>query len=112
MKLSNSRVFRIFAAAMGLLCAIACLLIIASGFPAKSEEPRNATPIEIKQAALEGQIEAMRKAGFTEDCLWEVGVFGKLCILDCGDTGFAIRLRNEFPSCSVQHCICEDEPTS
>ncbi len=107
----QSRVFRLIVSAIG-VGILACLLLFALVGVVKAEEPRDATPIEIKQAALEGQIEAMRKAGFTEDCLWEVGVFGKLCILDCGDAGFAIRLGVDFPACSVQHCICEDEPTS
>lgn len=111
--MSQSRAFRIIMAAIVVLCGVACLLIIASGFAAKAdEEPRNATPTEISVAALEGQIEALRKAGFDETCLYVTEMYGKLCIEQCvskGTAGFALALYADPPRCTVKSCTCEGD---
>ena len=114
--LRQTRAFRIIVSALGVLCGVVCLLIIAAGgldwvslTKQNLEEPRNATPIEIAQAALEGQIEAMRKAGYDENCLFEVKIFGNLCINRCSGTGFALRLKDDYPGCRLDYCACEDE---
>ena len=115
--LRQSRAFRIVVAALGVLCGVACLLIIFTSLDWVSlakqslEEPRNATSIEIAQAALEGQMEAMKKAGFDKECLFEIEVFGRICIERCvtKDTGFFLELRTDPPTCFVRNCICEDE---
>jgi hypothetical protein len=110
----KSRVFRLFVSAVGAV-AVVCLvvLIMLLAMAAKSEEPRNATPVEIEQAALEGQMEAMRRAGYSEACLFEVKIFGNLCINQCVGTGFALHLKDDYPECRIDYCACEDaEPTS
>lgn len=113
----QSRVFRIFVAALGVACAIACVLIIASGF-SKADTgrtivaPRYATATEIATAALEGQVEALRKAGFDETCLSVTGMYGKLCIEQCvsdGTAGFSLELYTDYPKCHVKSCTCEGE---
>ena len=121
----QSRAFRLFVAA----CVIAVLgLLIHFGLfvagLSNAEEPRNATPVEIAQAALDGQIEAMRKAGFDVECLFQIEVFGKICVEQCvalREEGFALQLQADHPSCSIESCTCEDgaefspfavEPTS
>jgi hypothetical protein len=109
----KSRAFRLFVSALGAV-AVVCLvvLIMLLGMTAKSEEPRNATPTEIEQAALEGQMAAMRRAGYNEDCLFEVKIFGSLCIQQCIGTGFALHLKDDYPGCRIDYCACEDEPAS
>ena len=118
--LQSSRAFRIFASAIGVLCGLVALLIIYFAGFAEADtgrtivEPRNATPTEIATAALEGQIEALRKAGFDETCLSVTGMYGKLCIEQCvsdGTAGFALELYMDHPRCTVKSCTCEgDEP--
>ncbi len=101
----------------GVLCGVACLLIILASLDWVSvtkqslEEPRNTTSIEIAQAALEGQIAAMKKAGFDRECLFHIEVFGRLCIKQCvtENTGFFLDLRTDFPGCFVRECTCDAE---
>jgi hypothetical protein len=106
----KSRAFRIFVSAIGAV-AVVCLVVFLFALSARSEEPRNATPTEIEQAALEGQMEAMRRAGYSEACLFEVKIFGNLCINQCIGTGFALHLKDDYPECRIDYCACE-EPTS
>ena len=114
--MTRNRAFRIVMSAIVVVCGVACLLIIASGFTAKGDtgrtyvEPRNATPTEISVAALEGQIEALRKAEFDKDCLHVIGMYGKLCIEQCvadGMAGFSLRLYTDHPRCTLKSCTCE-----
>jgi len=103
--------------AIGLFGVLCLLLLITLGLDWVSvskhsmEEPRNATPVEIAHAALEGQIEAMKKAGFDRECLFHIEVLGRVCIERCvtKDTGFFLDLRTDFPACFVRNCTCEDE---
>ncbi len=104
---------QIVVSAIVVFCLCLVLLIMLLAMTAKGEEPRNATPTEISQAALEGQITSMRRAGYSEDCLFEVKIFGGLCINQCVNTGFALRLKDDYPECRIDYCVCEDaEPES
>ena len=112
--MSQSRAFRIVLSAIAVLCGVVCLLIIASGFAKANTgrtEPRNATPIEIAQAALEGQVGAMRGHGFNDACLQEVLTFGERCVQRCvtSDSGFFISIALNHPNCSPVRCGCEGE---
>ncbi len=107
---SRSFAVRLVVSAIAVACLIVVVILLATA--ARSEEPRNATPVEISQAALEGQIEALRKAGFDENCLFEIDMYGKLCIQQCvpGGTGFALHLNGTLPECTVRECTCEGDP--
>jgi hypothetical protein len=108
---SDTFLGRIVVAGIAVACLCMVVLIMLLAMAAKSEEPRNATPAEISEAALAGQMEAMRRAGYSEDCLFEVKIFGNLCIQQCIGTGFALRLKDDYPECRIDYCVCE-EPTS
>ncbi len=105
----KSRAFRLFVAAITAVVVVTTAIFALLAISVKAEEPRNATPTEISTAALEGQISAMRKAGYDENCLFEVKIFGSLCIGQCEDGGFSLHLRDEYPRCSIDYCECEDE---
>jgi len=107
----KSRTFRLIVSGIGAAAVVAVAVFMLLALAARAEEPRNATPAEISQAALDGQIEAMRRAGYNEDCLFEVKIFGGLCIGQCTDGGFALHLKDDYPRCSIDSCVCE-EPTS
>ena len=106
----KSRTFRLIVSAIGALAVVSLAVFMLLSLAARAEEPRNATPAEIAQAALEGQIEALRKAGFDRECLFGIEVFGRICIERCvtKDAGFFLDLRTDPPTCFVRNCICED----
>ena len=116
MKFIESRAFRLLVT--GLVSAVVAAIFTLWLLPAKADtgrtplEARNATPVEISQAALEGQIEALRKSGFDEGCLFEIKMYGEMCIEQCvtRGEGFALHLEGELPTCAVKHCSCEGEP--
>jgi hypothetical protein len=117
----QTRAFRLtvlIVSAVGAVMLV-CLLLFLGGLAAEANtgrtEPRTATPIEIATAALEGQIEALRKAGFDETCLYVTEMYGKLCIEQCvseGTTGFYLQLYADPPRCTVKSCTCEDPQES
>ncbi len=73
--------------------------------------PRRSTPAEVGQAALDGQLQAMREVGYNNQCLTEVEVNGERCIESCiidGSSGFFIAIKLQHPQCSVIGCVCEE----
>lgn len=109
----QSRAFRLIASAVGIVVLVCLMLFLSKITYADTgrTEPRTATPIEIAQAALEGQAEAMRGQGFNDDCIQEVLTFGERCVKRCvtQDSGFFISIALNHPNCSPVDCGCEGE---
>lgn len=74
-----------------------------------AKQSRLSTPVEIAQAVLDGQVEALRKHGFNQQCLLSVEIQGERCIERCipQDIGFFIAVGLDKPECQVLGCGCE-----